>query len=49
MLDALRKYASGWVAQLLMAILVLSFAVWGVSDIFNGFGANNVAQVGNRR
>ena len=47
MLDALRKYASGWVAQLLMAILVLSFAVWGVSDIFNGFGANAVAQVGN--
>ncbi len=47
MLDALRKYASGWVAQLLMAILVLSFAVWGVSDIFSGFGANAIAQVGN--
>jgi peptidyl-prolyl cis-trans isomerase D len=46
MLDTLRKYASGWVAQLLMAVLVLSFAVWGVSDIFTGFHANSIAQVG---
>jgi peptidyl-prolyl cis-trans isomerase D len=49
MLDTLRKYASGWVAQLLMAVLVLSFAVWGVSDIFSGFGANAIAQVGDAK
>ena len=37
MLTQLRKGASGWVAQLLIAILVLSFAVWGVAGIFTGF------------
>ena len=44
MLNSLRKYATGWVAQLLMGILVLSFAVWGVSDIFTGFRSNAIAQ-----
>jgi peptidyl-prolyl cis-trans isomerase D len=46
MLDSLRKYANSWVAQLLMGILVLSFGVWGVSDIFTGFRSNDVARVG---
>jgi len=46
MLDLLKQYASGWVAQLLIALLVLSFAVWGVSDIFSGFGQNAIARVG---
>jgi peptidyl-prolyl cis-trans isomerase D len=47
MLDSLRSLASGWIAQLLLAILVISFAVWGVADIFTGFGGNAVARVGN--
>jgi peptidyl-prolyl cis-trans isomerase D len=46
MLDNLRKYATGWVAQLFIGLLVLSFAVWGVSDIFTGFRSDAVAQVG---
>lgn len=46
MLDALRKGASGWLAQIFIALLVLSFAVWGVSDIFTGFRADTVATVG---
>jgi peptidyl-prolyl cis-trans isomerase D len=46
MLDSLRQMASGSVAQLLLAILVLSFAVWGVADIFTGFGQSSVARVG---
>jgi peptidyl-prolyl cis-trans isomerase D len=46
MLDSLRNLASGWVAQILLAVLVLSFAVWGVADIFTGFGQNAVARVG---
>lgn len=46
MLDKLRKGASGWVAQLFIALLVLSFAVWGVSDIFTGFRSDMVASVG---
>lgn len=46
MLSSLHKYATGWLAQLLMGLLVLSFAAWGVNDVFNGFGSNDVAMVG---
>ena len=46
MLDGLRKYATGWAAQLLMGLLVLSFAAWGVNDVFNGFRSNDIAMVG---
>src|SRR5262245_18099000 len=46
MLNSLRQYATGWVAQLLLGILVLSFSVWGVSDIFTGFRSNEIARVG---
>ena len=31
MLDSLRKAAGTWVAKLLLVLLVLSFAVWGIS------------------
>jgi peptidyl-prolyl cis-trans isomerase D len=46
MLDRLRKGAGGWVAQLFIALLVVSFAVWGVSGFFTGFYADTVATVG---
>lgn len=46
MLDALRKQATGWVAQIFIGLLVLSFAVWGVSGFFTGFYADTVATVG---
>ena len=48
MLDALRKGAGGWFSQLLIAILVVGFAVWGVAarGIFTGFHADRVAIVG---
>jgi peptidyl-prolyl cis-trans isomerase D len=50
MLNSLRASAQGWVGRVIMAILmgliILSFAVWGIGDIFRGFGANNLAQVG---
>jgi peptidyl-prolyl cis-trans isomerase D len=46
MLNTLRQYASNWVAQVLLGILVLSFAVWGVADVFKGFRADTLAQVG---
>ena len=42
MLDVLRKGAQTWVAKLLMAILVLSFGVWGISGtLFSGLGGGN--------
>ncbi len=46
MLDALRNGAKTWFAKLLIALLVMSFAVWGVADIFGNFNQNVVAEVG---
>jgi peptidyl-prolyl cis-trans isomerase D len=45
MLDALRRGATGWVAKILFALLVLSFAIWGVADVFTGFGRGSLAKV----
>ena len=36
MLDALRRGSTGWVAKILFAVLVMSFAIWGVADVFTG-------------
>ncbi|ADZ70610.1 SurA N-terminal domain-containing protein [Polymorphum gilvum] len=46
MLDALRKGAGTFVAKIFIALLILSFAVWGIADIFQGFGRNVAARVG---
>jgi peptidyl-prolyl cis-trans isomerase D len=46
MLDALRRGAGTWVAKVLLGILVLSFAVWGVADVFRGYDRGSVARVG---
>ena len=46
MMEAMRSMASGFVAKILMGLLVLSFAVWGIADIFTNFGRGAVATVG---
>ncbi len=50
MLESLRASAQGWFGRAVMAILmgliILSFAIWGIGDIFRGFGSNNLARVG---
>lgn len=46
MMEFMRSMAAGWVAKIFMGLLVLSFAVWGIADIFNGFGRGAVATVG---
>lgn len=47
MLDALRNAAGTWVAKLLLILLVVSFAVWGISgQIAGGFGGSKVVTVG---
>ncbi|MCK7611327.1 peptidylprolyl isomerase [Roseibium sediminicola] len=46
MLDALRKGAGTWVAKLFIALLILSFAVWGISGFLTGVGQNTAAKVG---
>lgn len=48
MLSALRNAAGTWVAKLLLILLVISFAVWGISgSLVNGFGDNSVVTAGN--
>lgn len=49
MLDALRRNASGWVAKVLIGLLAASFAVWGINDIFTGYGGDTVATVGDQK
>lgn len=49
MLEALRRGSQGIVVKLLMAILILSFAVWGVADVFTGFGRSSIAEVGDTK
>jgi peptidyl-prolyl cis-trans isomerase D len=50
MLRGLHKASSTWLGKGLMAavmgFLVISFAIWGIGDIFRGFGLNAVATVG---
>ena len=40
MLETMRNAAKGWVAKVLMALLVLSFSVWGVKDVSSNFTDN---------
>lgn len=46
MLEALRRGAHTRVAKLLFGFLVLSFGMWGVHDVFRGWGRGAVAKVG---
>ena len=46
MLDALRRGATGWVAKIFLGVLILSFAVWGVADVFRGYNEGALARVG---
>lgn len=47
MLDTLRNGAKSWIAKLLLSILVLSFAAWGIADVFRtGYVGNAVLNAG---
>src|SRR4051794_33547029 len=50
MLEGMRKASQGWMGRIVMALIMgfisLSFAIWGVGDIFRGFGTGKLAQVG---
>jgi len=47
MLDSLRSAAGTWVAKLLLLLLVVSFAIWGISgQITQGFGGSSVITAG---
>ncbi|MGE0849139.1 MAG: SurA N-terminal domain-containing protein [Hyphomicrobiaceae bacterium] len=46
MLDALRRGALNWMAKILLGLLIIAFAVWGVADVFRGYGRGTLAQIG---
>jgi peptidyl-prolyl cis-trans isomerase D len=50
MLRGIHKASGSWLGKLIMAavmgVLVISFAIWGIGDIFRGFGQNEAAKVG---
>ncbi len=45
-LQNLRKGASGLIAKVFLLVLMVSFVLWGISGVFQGYGINTVASVG---
>jgi peptidyl-prolyl cis-trans isomerase D len=45
MLQSMRKHASSWVVKILFGLLILSFGMWGINDIFLGERDPTVATV----
>jgi peptidyl-prolyl cis-trans isomerase D len=50
MLRGMRKASSNWLGKIIMAtvmgVLIISFGIWGIADIFRGFGQSTLAKVG---
>ncbi len=50
MLRGIRKASANWLGRIVMgvvmSVLAASFAVWGINDIFHGFGRSTVAKIG---
>src|SRR5882672_5944465 len=45
MLQGLRNASSSWLGKTVMAGVV-SFAIWGIGDVFRGFGRSTGAKIG---
>ena len=50
MLRGMRKASANWLGRIVMGIVLgliaISFAIWGIGDIFRGFGQSTVAKIG---
>src|SRR6202158_1918685 len=50
MLRGMRKASSNWLGKagmaVVMGVLIVSFGVWGIADIFRGFGQSTLAKIG---
>jgi peptidyl-prolyl cis-trans isomerase D len=50
MLRGIRKASSNWLGKIIMTVamgaLIVSFGIWGIADIFRGFGQSTLATVG---
>ncbi len=49
MMEFMRKAAKSWVAVVLLGLLIVSFAIFGISDIFTApLSTKNLAEIGSR-
>ena len=48
MLSAIRSFAKSWVAAILIGLLIVSFAVFGINDVFRGNVGDQVIKAGSR-
>jgi peptidyl-prolyl cis-trans isomerase D len=48
MLAAIRAFAKSWIAAVLIGLLIVSFAVFGIRDVFRGHVSNAVITAGSR-
>ncbi|MFL4977156.1 MAG: peptidyl-prolyl cis-trans isomerase [Xanthobacteraceae bacterium] len=50
MLRGIRTASANWLGKgvmaLVMGLLIVSFAIWGIGDIFRGFGRSSLAKIG---
>lgn len=50
MLRGIHKASSNWIGRIVMGVILgliaVSFGIWGIGDIFRGFGSSTVAKVG---
>jgi peptidyl-prolyl cis-trans isomerase D len=50
MLRGIRKASSNWLGRIVMGVVMTllagSFAVWGINDIFRGYGSSTLAKIG---
>src|SRR5207248_10335585 len=50
MLRGIQKASANWLGRIVLAVvmglLVVSFAIWGIGDIFRGFGRSTFAKIG---
>ena len=49
MLQEIRKYAKSWVSSVFLGGLALSFALWGIADIFRGSSDTTIFSIGSTK
>src|SRR5208282_5238220 len=51
MLRGIRKASENWLGRIVMAVVMFVlagiFGLWGINDIFTGFGRSTLAKIGN--
>lgn len=48
MISFIRRIVKSWFATILLSILIVSFAIFGIGDVFRGMGSDTVVKAGSR-